>query len=124
MKPFLNSEQWTSLVRGALQVALAPGSYLVLKGGLPADVAQQLIVPLTGAITFGGGILLTRWGVMAHSPAAVAAAVVSNTPVASAVVNALNSDSMPNVKVVRSTSASPAVSITQSGAIMSVPSAS
>ena len=54
----LNQEQWTSIVRGTVQVALAPGSYFVLKGILPADLAQQLIVPLTAAITLGGGALL------------------------------------------------------------------
>ena len=116
----LNQEQWTSIVRGTVQVALAPGSYFVLKGILPADLAQQLIVPLTAAITLGGGALLTRWGVMTHSPAGVAAAVGSNTAVASAVVDVVNTDKVKGVKVVSSTSASPAVGITETGAVVNV----
>ena len=106
MTPFLNSEQWGSFVRGTLQVALAPGSYLVLKGVLPADLAQQLIIPLTTGITLVGGALLTKWGVMSHSASAVTAAV--------------NSESAPRVKVVAETSASPAVNLTKDGDIVKV----
>ena len=104
MKPILNPEQLTSIVRGALSLALAPGSFLVLKGILPADQAQQLIVPLTTAITVGGGYLLTKWGVMSHSAPAVVAAV--------------NSDSVPGVKAVAATSASPDVAVTKTGAVV------
>ena len=85
-------------------MALAPGSYLVLKGVLPADLAQQLIIPLTTGITLVGGALLTKWGVMTHSAPAVVAAV--------------NSDSVPGVKAVAATSASPAVAVTKDGDVV------
>ena len=106
MKAFLNPEQWGSLVRMMVGLALAPGSYLVLNGVLPADLAQQLVVPLTTAITLGGGALLGKWGVMAHSAPAVVAAV--------------NSDSVPGVKAVAATSASPAVAVTKDGEVVKV----
>ena len=111
----MNSEQWTSVVRAVLQLLLAPGSYLVLKGIVPVDQTGQIIPALTIVITIVGGSLLTRWGVLAHSPAAVAAAVASTPAVASAVVATVNSDAMPGVKVVSSTSSAPQVTVDPKG---------
>lgn len=106
----MNSDQWQSIVRTVLTLLLGPGSYLVLKGVLTADQAAQLIPVLVPAIMTIGGILIGRWGVWTHSPAALTAAV--------------NSDSVPGVKAVASSSPSPAVVVNpKTGAITVDPAA-
>lgn len=103
----MNPQQIQSIVRAFLQVILAPGSYLVLHGILPADAAQQLVVPLTSIITVVGGILLARWGVAAHSP--------------SAAVTLINSADVPGVKVVAESSPSPKVTVNKNGTVQTLP---
>ena len=105
----MNNEQWQSLIRTVLALALGPGSYLVTRGVLPAEQANQLAPALVPVVMAVGAIVIGKWGVNAHSPAAVVALV--------------NSDAVPGVKVVSETSASPAVTITKTGAIKTIPSA-
>jgi hypothetical protein len=99
----MNPEQWTSLVRTVLAIALGPGSYVVAKHLLTPDQANQLIPVLVPAVLFIGGGIIAKWGVGAHSPQAVVAAV--------------NSDSVPGVKAVSSSSPSQQVMVTDRGLI-------
>ena len=104
----MNSDQWQSIIRTVLTLLLGPGSYLVLKGVLTADQAAQLIPVLVPVVLAVGGLLLGRWGVVTHSPSALTAAV--------------NSDSVPGVKAVASSSPSPAVSVDpKTGAVKPIP---
>jgi hypothetical protein len=99
----MNPEQWTSLIRTVLAIAIGPGSYVAMKGVLPPDLANQLIPVLVPVIMAGGAAVIGKWGVTTHSAAAVVAAV--------------NSDSVPGVKAVRETSSALAVSVTPTGDI-------
>lgn len=117
----MNSEQWNSLIRLVLSVALGPGSYLVLKGVLTPDQANQLIPMLVPLIMLVGGAIIAKFAVGAHSAPAVAAAVASDKTIASAVIAAVNSDSVPGVKVVSAESPSPPVTVTPTGAVKTIP---
>ena len=99
----LNPEQWQSLIRTILALILGPGSYLVSRGFLTADQANQLAPALVPVVMAVGAIVIGKWGVSAHS--------------ATAITTAVNSPSAPGVKVVAETSASPTVTITKTGEI-------
>ena len=58
----MNSEQWTSLIRTVLAIAIGPGSYVAMKGILPADLANQLIPVLVPLIMAGGAAAIGKWG--------------------------------------------------------------
>jgi hypothetical protein len=103
----MNSEQWNSLIRLVLSVALGPGSYLVLKGVLTPEQANQMIPLLVPLVMLVGGAAIGKWGVGSHS--------------APAIVDAVNSDSVPGVKVVSAASPSPAVTVTDTGAVKTIP---
>jgi len=103
----MNSEQWNALIRVVIGVLLGPGSYLVAKGVLTPDQANQLIPVLVPAVVAVGGLIIGRYAVKAHSPTAVVAAV--------------NSDSVPGVKAVAEASPSPPVMVTPSGAVRTAP---
>lgn len=100
----MNNEQWAAIIRTVLLIALGPGSYLVLKGVLTEDQANQLIPILVPLVLAAGGAIIGKFAVNAHS--------------AQAVVAAVNSPSVPGVKAVADTSSSPAVSVTPSGAVV------
>lgn len=100
----MNSEQWTALIRVVLALALGPGSYLVAKGLLTPDQANQLIPVLVPAIVAVGGLIIGKYAVGAHS--------------AQSIVAAVNSASAPGVKAVAVSSPSPAVAVTPSGAVV------
>lgn len=103
----MNPEQWNALIRLVLSVALGPGSYLVLKGVLTPDQANQLIPMLVPLIMLVGGAIIAKFAVGAHSAPAIVAAV--------------NSDSVPGVKVVSAESPSPPVTVTPTGAVKTIP---
>lgn len=104
----MNSEQWSSIIRTLLALLIGPAGYLVTKGVLPADQAAQLMPAVVTILTLVVGAVIAKWGVASHSPAAVVAAV--------------NSDSVPGVKVVSVLSASPQVSVDPStGAVKPEP---
>ena len=86
----MNNEQWASIIRTVLLLVIGPGSYLVLKGVLTEDQANQLIPILVPLIIAAGGAIVGKLAVNAHSARAVVAAV--------------NSPSVPGVKAVASTS--------------------
>ena len=115
----MNDEQWQALLRVAIAVAVGPGSYLVSRGLLTADQANQLAPALIPAVTTIAGIVVAKFAVGAHSPAAVAAAVANTPSVASAVIDTVNTSAVPGVKVVSDTSASPAVAMTKTGKVVS-----
>ena len=100
----MNPEQWSSIIRTVLALAIGPGSYLVAKGVLTADQANQLIPVIVPAVMAIGGVVLGKWGVHTHSAAAITAAV--------------NSPSAPGVKVVKESSPSQPVDISLTGAIV------
>jgi hypothetical protein len=102
----MNPEQWQSLIRTTLAIAIGPGSYLVTRGILTADQANQLAPALVPVVMAVGAIVIGKWGVSAHS--------------ATAVVAAVNSPSAPGVKVVAAASPSPTVTITKTGEIKPV----
>jgi hypothetical protein len=105
----MNPEQWSGLIRVVVTAALAPGSYLVVKGILTPDQAAQLAPSIVTIVTVGGGALIGWWSTHAHSQSAVVAAV--------------NSNSVPGVKVVRESSPSPTVIVTSDGVIKDAPPA-
>jgi hypothetical protein len=115
----MNPEQWQSLIRTTLAIAVGPGSYLVTRGILTADQANQLAPALVPVVMAVGAIVIGKWGVNAHSPTAVAAAVANTPAVASAVIDTVNTDAVPGVKVVEDTpSAPPAVAMTKTGKVI------
>lgn len=105
----MNSEQWSGVIRVVLALVLGPGSYLVVKGILTTDQANQLMPAIVTITTVGGGALISWWSNRAHSAAAIVAAA--------------NSASVPGVKVVRESSPSPTVIVTSTGAIKDAPPA-
>jgi hypothetical protein len=109
----MNPEQWSGLVRVFVTAALAPGSYLVVKGILTPDQAAQLAPAIVTMVTVGGGALIGWWSTHAHSASAAAAAV--------------NSNSVPGVMAVRESSALaagiPPVIVTSDGVIKDAPPA-
>lgn len=100
----MNSEQWSAVIRVVVTALLAPSSYLVAKGIVPADQAAALIPAIVTIVTVGGGAIVGYFASRAHSASAVTAAV--------------NSGSAPGVKVVPTSSPTPAVAIAPSGAIV------
>jgi hypothetical protein len=104
----MNPEQWQSLIRTVLALVVGPGSYVVSRGFLTADQANQLAPALVPVVMAVGAIVIGKWGVSAHSAAAVVAAV--------------NSDSVPGVIAVAATSASPPVTVTKAGVVKPMPS--
>jgi hypothetical protein len=117
----VNSEQWTSLIRTVLSIVLGPASYIVAKGVLTPEQANQLIPAIVPLVMVVGAAAIGKWGIGSHSAPAVAAAVGNDKTVASAVVAAVNSDSVPGVKVVSAASPSPAVTVTDTGAVKTIP---
>lgn len=105
----MNSEQWSSLIRVLLAIVLGPSSILVLKGILTQDQANQLIPILVPIIMAAGAAVIGIFSARAHS--------------ASSVVAAVNSDSVPGVKVVAESSPSQAVQVTSSGDVKPLPAA-
>ena len=90
----MTQDQWISVLRTVLALALAPTGYFVTKGFLTADQAEQLMPAIVTIATLLGGAIIAKWGVSAHSPAAQIAAVnaapngvkvVANTPANAAV---------------------------------------
>ena len=100
----MNNEQWSAIVRTALALLMGPGSYLVAKGVLTPDQANQLIPVLVPAVTAIGGVLIAWWGHTANT--------------ASALVAAVNSDSAPGVKVVALSAPEPQVAVTKTGTVV------
>jgi uncharacterized membrane protein YqaE (UPF0057 family) len=96
----MNSEQWTSLIRTVLALLIGPAGYFVTKGILTPDQADQLMPAILSVLTVVIGAVIAKWGISSHS--------------ASSVVAAVNSDSVPGVKAVATTSPSPAVSVDSS----------
>jgi hypothetical protein len=103
----MNPEQISGAVRVLVALALAPGSYLVAKGIVPADQAATLVPAITTIVTVVGGAVVGYFANRSHS--------------ATAIVAAVNSDSAPGVKVVPESSPSPQVSVTPAGAIIPTP---
>lgn len=93
----MNSEQWSALVRMVITALLGPGSFLVAKGVLTPDQANQIIPVLVPTVMVVGGIIVGKFTVSSHSAAAVVAAV--------------NSASVPGVKAVSISSPSPPVTV-------------
>jgi hypothetical protein len=114
----MNTEQWQALLRIAITIAVGPGSYLVSRGLLTADQANQLAPALIPGVTAIAGIVVAKFAVGAHSPEGVAAAVANTPAVASAVVTTMNSSAVPGVKVVADSSTSPAVAMTKTGKVV------
>ena len=90
-----------------LAVLLGPGSYLVAKGVLSADQANTLLPAIVTIATVGGGSVIAWFGQQSHSAPAVVAAV--------------NSDSVPGVKAVASSSPSLEVSVNKDGKVIPQP---
>jgi len=103
----MNDEQWAAIVRIAITVLTGPGSYLVSRGVLTADQANQLAPVLIPAVTAVTGIIVGKFAVSAHS--------------AQAAVQAVNSDSVPGVKVVPLSSPTPAATVTSTGKVETLP---
>jgi hypothetical protein len=103
----MNSEQWTSLIRTVLSIVLGPASYIVAKGILTPEQANQLIPAIVPLVMVVGAAAIGKWGIGSHSAPAIVAAV--------------NSDSVPGVKVVSESSPSPAVAVTDTGAVKTIP---
>ena len=103
----MNPEQWSAIIRVAVTAALGPGSYFVAKGILTPDQANQLIPAIVTIVPTVGAVVLGVFARRAHS--------------ATAVVDAVNSDSAPGVKVVPESSPTPQVSVTTAGAIIPTP---
>ena len=101
----MNPQQISGIVRILVAAALGPGSYLVASHVLPND--PSLIDAITTVVTVGGTAAVGYFSHQAHSPNALTAAV--------------NSPSVPDVKVVSESSPSPAVNATNTGAIVPVP---
>lgn len=100
----MNPEQWSGTIRIIVTALLAPSSYLVAKGIVPADQAPLLIPAIVTVVTAGGSSIVGYFTHRSHSAAAITAAV--------------NSGSAPGVKVVPTSSPTPAVAIAPSGAIV------
>jgi multidrug efflux pump subunit AcrA (membrane-fusion protein) len=100
----MNQQQITSLVATILALALGPGSYIVAKGFLTQDQANQLLPALVTVVTTIGGALLAWWGHTRNSAPSLVAAV--------------NSDSVPGVKVVAVSAPEPQVAVTKTGAVV------
>ena len=94
----MNLQQQQSAARSAvIGVLMAIAGYFVARGYLTSDQASTIANLIAPAILTGISSAAWWWGVKSHS--------------ASAVVAAVNSDSVPGVKVVRETSPSPQVVI-------------
>ena len=100
----MNPQQVNELLRNALISAGSVGAtLLVTKGILTQEQATALVPDLvTAVLTIGTG-LVAYWGHKSQGASALTAAV--------------NSDSVPGVKVVPLSSPSPAVTVTDAGAI-------
>lgn len=103
----MNSEQWQSIIRTLLALLIGPAGYLVTKGVLTPDQADQLMPAIVSILVVVVGAVVAKWGVASHSPTAVVAAV--------------NSDSVPGVKAVAATSPSPEVAVDSKGAVTLAP---
>jgi hypothetical protein len=101
----MNPEQWSSIIRTLLLAA--PGAWLIGKGVLSGEQANQLVSLVVPIVYSAGAALLGWWGVRTHS--------------ASAVVAAVNSPSVPHVKAVAASSPSPQVIVTPTGAVIPDP---
>jgi hypothetical protein len=75
----MNDQQWASLIRIVLGIALGPGSYIIMKGVLSPDLANQLIPVLVPLIMAGGAAVLGKLGHSANSAPALVAAVNSGS---------------------------------------------
>jgi hypothetical protein len=103
----MNPQQINELLRNILIAAGSSGAtLLVTKGILTQEQATALVPDLvTAVITLGTG-LIAYWGHKSQSAPALTAAV--------------NSDSVPGVKVVPLSSPGPAVTVTDTGTIKPV----
>ena len=112
----MNPQELSSLLSTALGYALAAASTaLVTKGVMTTDQANALVPELSAVILGVGAIGVGWWKKNQHSPAAVATAVAETPAVASAVVDTVNTEAVPGVKVVASSSPSPPVALDAKG---------
>jgi hypothetical protein len=97
---------------------------LVTKGVMTQDQANALVPEIATVVIGLISVGVVYWKKTQHSPAAVAAAVGSTPAVASAVVATVNSDAVPGVKVVASSSTAPQVTVDPKGNVRPDPTAS
>lgn len=119
----MNSGQLMSTGRSVVLFVLGIiSTMLVNKGVMTSDQASTLVPEIATALVGAAGVAVAYFGQKTHSAASVvtaATSVASQTSVGqpasealqSSLVAAVNSQSIPGVKVVAETSQSPAVSI-------------